>query len=347
MVDVSCLSKWLGTAALRPTKWEHDFMSAGTGAERLQLEDAVCCNCGETNASVPVAVGEDFEYRTSPDTFTMYRCERCEVIYLDPRPTRSELGRIYGPDYHAYTFVEENFGLSYRVRARLETRRILEWCGNLPPGARIIDIGAGDGFHLKLLRRAGDPSWKLEAVEPDEKAASAVAASGFIVHQGFLEDVELEPGSYDFAIMIMTIEHVDLPLEVLKRARDLLRPGGRLGIVTDNTAAPDARLGRGRHWGGYHFPRHFYLFNRRSLSQLASRAGFEVDQMGTMMSPVNWTYTVHNALEDWGAPSWIVDRFTLESAPALAIFSIIDTFAGLFGRGALLRAVLRRPSDPL
>jgi SAM-dependent methyltransferase len=322
-------------------------MSKGVVAESLQLEDAVCCICGETDASVPIAVGEDFEYRTSPDTFVMYRCERCQVIYLDPRPARSELGRIYGPDYHAYTFNEDAFGLSYRVRSRLETRRILEWCGGLPPGARIIDIGAGDGFHLKLLRQAGDPTWKLEAVEPDGKAAEAAAATGLIVHRSFIEDLELEPRSYDFAIMIMTLEHVDFPLEVLKRAHDLLRPGGRLGIVTDNTAAPDASLGRSRHWGGYHFPRHFYLFNRKSLSELACRAGFEVDRMGTMMSPVNWTYTVHNVLDDLGAPRWLVERFTLRSAPALAIFSLVDTLAGLFGRRALLRAVLRRPLEPM
>lgn len=322
-------------------------MSASVSIQSLELEDAVCCICGETDASVPIAVGEDFEYRTSPDTFVMYRCERDEVIYLDPRPARSELSRIYGPDYHAYNFDEDSFGLSYRVRAGLETRRMLEWCGDLPAGARIIDIGAGDGFHLKLLRQAGKPSWHLEAVEPDEKGAGRAAAAGLIVHRGFIDELELEPESYDFAIMIMTIEHVDFPLEVLKRTRDLLRPGGRLGIVTDNTAAPDARLGRSRHWGGYHFPRHFYLFNRRSLSRLAAKAGFEVDRMGTMMSPVNWTYTVHNALEDWGAPKWIVDRFTLESAPALAVFSVVDFLAGLLGRGALLRAVLRRPLEPM
>lgn len=322
-------------------------MAVGMSMEPLELVDAVCCNCGETDASVPIAVGEDFEYRTSPDSFAMYRCERCEVVFLDPRPARGELGRIYGPDYHAYSFDEGNYGFSYRVRAWLETKRVLAWCGDLPDNARIIDIGAGDGFHLKLLRRAGRPTWRLEAVEPGAKAATAAAAAGLTVHGGFLEDLELEPEGYDFAIMIMTIEHVEDPVEVLKRARRLLRPGGRLGIVTDNTGAPDASFGRSRHWGGYHFPRHFYLFNRRSLSQLASLAGFEVDRMGTMMSPVNWTYTVHNALDDWGAPRWIVDRFTLESAPALAIFSLVDLLAGLLGRGALLRTVLRRPLDPL
>ena len=317
----------------------------GVSVEPLQLEDAACCICGETDASVPVAVGEDFEYRTSPDSFIMYRCRRCQVLYLNPRPARSELGRIYGPNYHAYTFDEANFGLSYLFRKRLETRRIMDWCRDLPADAHILDIGAGDGFHLKLLRTAGKQSWRLEAVEPDEKAAAAAAASGLIVHKGFIEELEFEPESFDFVIMIMTIEHVDVPLQVLEQARKLLRPGGRLGIVTDNTDAPDAVVGGGRHWGGFHFPRHFYLFNRRSLSLLGSKAGFEVERMGTMMSPVNFTYTVHNALEDWGAPSWVVKRFTLESALALAFFTMVDTFAGWFGRGALLRAVLRRPLD--
>ena len=311
------------------------------------MEDTACCICGETDASVPIAVGEDFEYRTSPDTFMMYRCNRCQVIYLNPRPARSELGRIYGPNYHAYTFDQAKYGLAYRVRARLETRRLMDWCGDLPPDARILDIGAGDGFHLKLLRDAGKRTWSLEAVEPDEKAAAAAAASGLIVHQGFIEELELEPETFDFVIMIMTVEHVDMPLQVLQRAWKLLRPGGRLGIVTDNTDAPDARLGRGRHWGGFHFPRHFYLFNRRSLALLGSKAGFEVERMGTMMSPVNLTYTVHNALEDWTVPSKVVNWFTLQSAPALALFSVLDIVAGWLGRGALLRAVLRRPLDPV
>lgn len=320
-------------------------MSLTSNAEPLRLEDAACCICGDTDASVPVAVGEDFEYRTSPDSFVMHRCKRCEVLYLDPRPAPSELGRIYGPDYHAYEFSAERFGLSYRVRERLEARRLLDWCGDLHPGARILDVGAGDGFHLRLLRDHGDPTWSLEGVEPDARATQAAAADGLAMHQAVVEDVDLEPGSYDFALLIMVVEHVPDPRGVLEATRRLLRPGGRMGIVTDNTDSPDAALGRSRHWGGYHFPRHFHLFNRRSLADLATLSGLEVERMETMMSPVNWTYTVRNALDDWGAPRWAVDRFSLESPGALAAFTLIDVLAGWMGRGALLRSVLRRPME--
>ena len=62
-----------------------------------------------------------------------------------------------------------------------------------------------------------------------------------------------------------------------------------------------------------------------------------------MMSPVNWVYSVRNALDDWGASRDLVDWFSLESPIALAAGTVFDTLHQLAGRGALLRAILRRP----
>ena len=117
----------------------------------LQLENVGCCICGTEDAA-PLAVGEDFEYRSSADTFLAMRCRRCEVVYLNPRPALSEFTRIYPENYHAFAFTAADFGFIYRVRRRLEARRLLNWCQGLPADARIIDIGCGDGFHLAALR---------------------------------------------------------------------------------------------------------------------------------------------------------------------------------------------------
>jgi SAM-dependent methyltransferase len=291
-----------------------------------------------------VARGEDFEYRTSPDTFNMYRCDSCDTLFLHPRPARSELDRIYPESYHAYQFTAEEFGLSYSMRRRLERRRLLDWCGTVPAGGVIVDIGAGDGFHLDILRQSGDPSWRLVAVEPDPKAASALARRGGIeVHTGFLEELALPSGAFDFAIMIMVIEHVDDPIGILREVHRLLRPGGGVGVVTDNIHAPDAWLGRSRHWGGYHFPRHFNLYSESSLRRLAEEAGFDVERLTTMVSPVNWTYTLHNYLADREAPGRLSDFFTLKSPVPLAGFTVVDSMMSALGRGALLRSVLRKP----
>ena len=120
----------------------------------LEIESAACCICGGTDGE-PIGVGEDFEYRSSNDSFLAVRCPQCTLVYLDPRPAPAELSRIYPDDYHAFEFSAEQFGLVHAVRSRLEARRILKVLGRLPDGARILDVGCGDGFHLDLLRTHG------------------------------------------------------------------------------------------------------------------------------------------------------------------------------------------------
>jgi len=316
-------------------------LQSGAG-QKLDVVDVSCCICG-IDAAEPIAVGEDFEYRTSPDTFQVVRCGRCGLVYLDPRPAVSELDRIYPPSYHAFDFSAERFGLVYRVRRRLEARRLLSWCRGLPDDARILDIGCGDGFHLRLLRDFGKPGWRLSGVDADGKAALAAERSGLLVHHGTVQSLESSGRSYHLAILIQTIEHVDDPKALLASIRNLLVPGGRLVVVTDNVDTLDFRVFGGRHWGGYHFPRHFHLFSRATLAAVARKAGLEVAEIATILSPVNWVYSVRNALVDYGAPRFVVDRFSLSSPGSLAAGTLLDGIFQALGRGALLRADLRRP----
>lgn len=312
--------------------------------ETLRLERVSCCVCDEDAGAVPVGVGEDFEYRTSADTFLAMRCEGCGLIYLDPRPAESELPRIYPENYHAFDFSAERFGFVYKVRRRLEARRALGWCAGLGEDARILDVGCGDGFHLRLLRDFGRPGWRLEGLDPSRRAVDTAARAGLKVHEGTVERLDLPASSYDMALLIATIEHVADPAGVLRSVRALLKPGGRAVVVTDNTDTLDFKLFGGRHWGGYHFPRHWNLFNPRALRRLAEKTGFEVHSLSTVVSPVNWVYSVRNALNDHNAPAWLVNLFSLRSPVSLAAFTAFDTLHQLAGRGALLRAVLRRPA---
>jgi SAM-dependent methyltransferase len=271
------------------------------------------------------------------------RCRHCQLIFLNPRPSRDELDRIYPPSYHAFQFSEENFGLAHRVRSRLEARRLLSYCKDLPADARILDIGCGDGFHLRLLQQFGQPSWQLEGVDTSDRAVMAARDSGLAVHLGTAESAALPPESYDLVLLIATIEHVEDPLAVIRAAARLLKPGGRAVVITDNTSTLDYRFFGGRHWGGYHFPRHWNLFNKRSLAQLTEAAGLEVADLGTVLSPVNWVYSIRNCLVDRRAPHWLVERFSLKAPLSLGVFTLLDGAFQLFRRGALLKLVARKP----
>lgn len=312
-------------------------------AATIELVDTTCAVCGADDAE-PLGVGEDFEYRTTPDSFLAVRCRRCGLVYLDRRPAESAHATIYPDDYHAYDFSAERFGVVYKVRRRLEAHRLLKVAEGLPADARILDVGCGDGFHLGLLDEFGPSGWRVEGLDPDPRAAARGEQIGLTIHTGVVQDCDLPEAVYDLALLIMTIEHVADPAEVLEGVRRLVKPGGRLLIITDNTGSPDFRLFKRRHWGGYHFPRHFNLFDQSSLRRLAGRTGWDVAELTTMTSPVNWVYSIRNTLDDWGAPKGVVEQFSLEAAPSLSVFTAFDAALNAVGRGALLRAVLQRPA---
>lgn len=293
------------------------------------------CVCGSGEA-ILVGRGFDFEYATCPDEFHAYQCAECGNVFLNPRPDVSEFARIYPSEYHSLEFTDEAFSLVHRVRSRLESRRLLRYCQGAPSDARILDVGCGDGFHLKLLEQYGEPGWRLEGIDFDHRAVEAARARGLRVHEGDLADAGLDEGSYDVVYTLQTIEHVASPGEFLSAINRVLKPGGRLVVVTDNTASIDFHMFRDSFWGGYHFPRHWNLFNEGALSRLAEDRGFDVERIDTIVSPVNWVYSIHNYLVARSAPQWLVNRFTLKSPVSLGFFTIVDTILQTFGRGALL-----------
>jgi 2-polyprenyl-3-methyl-5-hydroxy-6-metoxy-1,4-benzoquinol methylase len=307
----------------------------------LAMEPQACCLCRRKESQF-LGAGEDFEYRTSPDRFDAVRCAACHVVYLKERPALSELDRIYPASYHAFQFNEEEFGFVHKVRRRLEARRLLASCGGLGPSARILDVGCGDGFHLSLLREYGNRGWTLEGIDASERAVAAATKAGLTVHRTTVEQSQLPEASYDLAFLIATIEHVADPVGVLRAVNRLLKPGGRAVIVTDNTATLDFTLTHKRVWGGYHFPRHWNLFNRKSLALLAHAAGMKVVALDSVVSPVNWVYSIRNKLVDSKAPEWLVEQFSLKAPLTLGVFTIVDLLFHAVGRGALVKMTVQR-----
>lgn len=305
----------------------------------LDMVPTNCCVCKKNDASI-IGKGKDFEYHTSDDTFIAKQCNSCGLVYLDPRPAVSAFEIIYPANYHAFDFSKKEFGFVFRVRSRLEAQRILKRCRHLPDGARILDVGCGDGFHLKLLREYGNKTWKLEGIDLDKRAIKAMEKEGITAHLGSVEEIDLPSEHYDMVFMIQTIEHVEAPDKVLKAIHRLLKKGGKLSIVTDNTHSLDFNLFKKSHWGGYHFPRHWNLFNKKSLSMLAENSGYEVENITTIVSPVNWVYSIRNRLVDKHRPQWMIDRFSLKSTGSLFVFTVLDFFLQKAGRGALLHATL-------
>ena len=145
------------------------------------------------------------------------------------------------------------------------------------PQGRVLDVGCGSGEILSNLKSLG---WQVEGVDFDPAAVAAARTRGVPVHLGDLFDQKFPAESFDAVVMSHVIEHVPDPLGLIQECERILKPGGRLVMVTPNPRSLSHRL-FGRAWRGLEPPRHLYIQTRESFADLTVRAGFEQVELRT------------------------------------------------------------------
>jgi SAM-dependent methyltransferase len=81
--------------------------------------------------------------------------------------------------------------------------------------------------------------------------------------------------------MSHSIEHVHDPEAWLVECRRVLKPGGRLVVVTPNSASLGSRW-FAENWRGLEPPRHLQIFTAGTLSRVTTRAGLRVSRAFTI-----------------------------------------------------------------
>lgn len=245
-----------------------------------------CESCGATGAVVFSALRDHLF--GSPGEWNLRRCgsPACGLVWLDPRPLPEQLGKLYTAYYtHAAGSSAPSDPESYRSRGvkrvlKVALSAIFFWkrpvirsdflhLEGLRPGS-VLEVGCGDG---RFLEAAAHRGWKSFGLDFDAAAVAAARRRGVEADVGELTDGRYAAGSFDAIVMNNVIEHLWNPRETLAECHRILRPGGRLVMVTPNFDS----LGRkrfGRNWRGLEPPRHLYLYTSRSLRSLCRRAGF-------------------------------------------------------------------------
>jgi methionine biosynthesis protein MetW len=179
-----------------------------------------------------------------------------------------------------------------------ENRRVILETMPTRPGARLLDLGCGDGqWTIEVARHSG--AGAVHAVEVMENAASAARARGIDVLVADLSSglAPLEDASFDVIHSNQVIEHVRDTDCFLREIRRLLRPDGYALISTNNLSSWHNIVSLVLGWQpapcqvsdrvnvgnpldlssgvehGYWGPAHLRIFTGRALTELAEFHG--------------------------------------------------------------------------
>lgn len=205
-------------------------------------------------------------------------CVRCGMAWVSPLPSRSDARRLYerDPTVH-YSRGRESTLAALEARLRQM----------VPPPRRLLEVGCGAGTFLKIANSAG---WDCQGIDLNPASVHEARKRGLDVRIGTISEVNSKR-LYECVSFLHSLEYSPTFAQDVRKAWELLRPGGVLVIETPNYAF-HRRSRRITALGGLQkglvlaptTERRLVGFTDVSLAVLAKQIGFSRVEVGPMRS---------------------------------------------------------------
>jgi SAM-dependent methyltransferase len=183
-----------------------------------------------------------------------------------------------------------------------------------------------------FLSRMQELGWAVTGIETDARAARfARERFGVEVVEGSLESAEFPADTFDAVILSHVIEHVFEPVSLLRECGRVLKPGGKLIVLTPNTGSFGHRVFR-EAWRGLEPPRHLHIFNRLTLDAAVREAGLGVAALTTISRMMQGIWYMSRLIEraSAGRPK----KNSLFDYVASYVMRAVETLLGIWWKDA-------------
>ena len=227
-----------------------------------KTESIRCPLCNSTNE----------KYLFSKDGFRVVKCNKCELVYINPRLKPDVLEELYNTnEISPESYYEKNISQDFKNFTR-RLKLIQKY--RKKPG-KLLDIGCNIGTLMKVAEENG---WETVGVEFN-KSAAAFGRKRFglkILDRDFMK-IKFKPSSFDVVVMNDVIEHVTNPVATLKEVRRILKKGGVLFMSTPNIDAFLPKITRSI-WLHLKPNEHLIFFTPKTIKVLLDKTGFEMKE---------------------------------------------------------------------
>lgn len=247
--------------------------------------DRSCAICGNRQNNRIYRVKERMLNRG--DEFNYLLCFRCGTLQLIDHV--DNMSQYYNNNYYAYkrNSNERNVNIFRKrlkawaylnfvsaERADDSFWRDLQWLYpikgmRLKKMSKILDVGCGSGTWLERLHELGYS--RLYGID---KFAPSFKSKQFHFIQGDIFCAE-DVGGYDLIALHHSFEHMENPLEILEKMKQLLAVNGR-GIIRIPVMGQAVWKQYGTDWYQIDAPRHLYIYSVKAIKYLCKKAELEV-----------------------------------------------------------------------
>jgi 2-polyprenyl-3-methyl-5-hydroxy-6-metoxy-1,4-benzoquinol methylase len=247
-------------------------------------------------------------HQNLPAKYNFDRCNGCGLVFLNPRVDQTELGQFYTASYLPYR-IEEAWGkyasFVKKDQEQIDKARVQRLIkhSKLSTQSRILDIGCGKPTFLASLRKSTEANLIGLDFSNEGWKNDSDSYRNIDLRTGEIADLGNEK-PMDIITMWHYLEHDYQPQEHLKQLLNYSHADTRLIIEVPNFNSY-TRKKFGKHWSGYHTPRHTALYSPNNIELMLKNSGWKVDQILTYgtLNPytLHWMSRMEQKRIDWSA----------------------------------------------
>ena len=232
-----------------------------------------CVICGHESYVNKRALKDSF---ISQEVFHIASCQNCDFTWTIDAPNEDIIGQYYqSENYISLSDRKSNvveylyhFARNYMLKKK---QSLVEKTTGLKSG-NLLDIGAGTGYFLNHMQKAG---WKVEGIEKDDHARKSAIDNFHLDVKPSEHLFEKIDRKFNAITLWHVLEHLYDLNGSLAAIYEKLASDGHLFVAVPNRKSWDAQFFKDN-WAPYDVPRHLWHFCPKDMEKLAEKHDLEL-----------------------------------------------------------------------